>query len=387
LNRKDLAANCGGQFAAKVFERTAPRSAQMPHSRLETAMRKSTTLVVAIFAGAWFLMIPALLDAQQPKELFSTKVDAVDHMAFSPNGKTLATCHDGWGIVLWDVATGKPSIQLGDRPKDTEQAQAVLFSGDGKMLASISGGLADVKLWNATTGKKVAELGSVRLASRILSQPLAISPDGKTLAVADEGDDKVVLWDIATGKSIATLKLARVGYVTFSPDGKTVISADSEGTVKLWDSATGKNIKTTVISLGKGEKLRSLSGDGKTVAVVQSRAVKLFDVDGGKCIATLEGPDSKKRSYWTVAISPDGKHVAAGEGGPILDLDPFGKKEIPETRIWDVTTGKTVANWCVKEDRYVWSLAFSPDGKVLATCHDEPLQRTLRLWDLVPHEK
>ncbi len=137
------------------------------------------------------------------------------------------------------------------------------FSPDGKLLATVSGGpsaLNEVKLWDVATGKPRATLSTHKLWTGILSSAtsehsmgvlsVAFSPDGKTLATGS-WDYTVKLWDLATGRVRATLHQhpgdVWVMSVAFSPDGNTLATAgeDSQrGVLKLWDVATGQLLAT-----------------------------------------------------------------------------------------------------------------------------------------------
>ncbi|MEH2321845.1 nSTAND1 domain-containing NTPase, partial [Nostoc sp.] len=117
----------------------------------------------------------------------------------------------------------------------SEAVNSVAFSPDGKTIVSASDDKT-VKLWDAATGKEISTLKGH--SDAVIS--VAFSPDGKTIASASR-DKTVKLWDAATGKEISTLKghSSWVNSVAFSPDGKTIASASYDNTVKLWDAATG----------------------------------------------------------------------------------------------------------------------------------------------------
>ncbi|MEH1959058.1 MAG: hypothetical protein V7L05_04040 [Nostoc sp.] len=154
----------------------------------------------------------------------------VKSVAFSPDGKTLASGNDDKTIKLWDVKTG---AQIRTLQAHSGLVRSVAFSPDGKILAS---GSSDntIKLWDVTTG---AQIHTIQAHSDSL-RSVAFSPDGKTLA-SGSSDNTIKLWDVKTGAQIRTLQAHSewVWSVAFSPDGKTLASGSYDNTIKLWDAS------------------------------------------------------------------------------------------------------------------------------------------------------
>jgi len=281
--------------------------------------------------------------------------DWVWSVAFSPDGRTLASSSNDYTIRLWDVATG---LDLRTLTGHTAWVFSVAFSPDGRTLAS---GPFDktIKLWDVATGQTLRTLtGHTRDVNSV-----AFSPDGRTLASGS--DDKTIkLWDVATGQTLRTLTghTDYVYSVAFSPDGRLLASGSRDETVKLWDAGTRQELRTLaghtrdVISV-------AFSPDGRTLASgSDDKTIKLWDVATGQTLRTLTGRTDLVRS---VAFSPDGRTLASGSADKTIKL-------------WDVATWQPLRTLTGHTD-WVLSVAFSPDGTMLASGSGD---ETVLLWDV-----
>jgi len=287
----------------------------------------------------------------------------VHSVAFSPDGKTVASGSADQTVKLWDVGTGQQRASLLGH---TGSVTSVAFSPDGKTLATGSYDRT-VRLWSVATAKTQATLHGH--ANWVMS--VAFSPDGETLATGSE-DATVKLWDLRTKQERATLKghTGPVRSAAFSPDGKMLASGGGDwnkpGEVKLWDVATGQERMTLK---GHAGSLLSVafSPNGKTLATSTrgtDKTVKLWDVATGRDQASLHGLTA---AVWLVAFSPDGTTLAsAGADGTV--------------KLWDVATGRMRATLTGHKGT-ISSVAFSPDGKTLATGSSDS---TAKLWRLEP---
>jgi hypothetical protein len=284
--------------------------------------------------------------------------EGVNSVAFSPDGKTLATGDWNGNIYLWDVSAGTRTGALPDPDVNGDGVYSVAFSPDGKTLATGDAN-GSAYLWNPGTGTRTGVLtcpGSVSVDS------VRFSPDGKTLATGD--DVNSCLWPVGSGTPTAVLR--RRGNVVdtsvaFSPDGKTLAIGGTDGTTDLWDVGTGTRtaVLTGPVNHAAGDGVNSLafSPDGKTLATgYYNGSVYLWDVATGTRAAVLADPGQPAAGdgVTSVAFRSDGKVLATGDynGSTIL---------------WDPATGTRIAVLADPDAAYVNSVAFSPDGRTLAT--------------------
>ena len=204
---------------------------------------------------------------------------------------------------------------------------------------------------------------------------VAFSPDSNIVA-SGAYDGSVRLWDVATGANTARLwGRTHAGHsvglsVAFSPDGNMLASGDFDKTVRLWDVATGAN--TATLKHYTPVNSVAFSADGNMLASGTSgNSVELWDVATGANTATLRHNKNIHprfdHHYWvySVAFSPDGNMLASGGDNGIFKL-------------WDVATGASTATLS-GHTGHVRSVAFSPDGGIVASVSRD---QTVRLWDV-----
>jgi WD40 repeat protein len=304
--------------------------------------------------------------AQKPELVVGTgHADVAYAIAFSPDGKILASGSGDDTIKLWEVASGR---ELRTFHGHTDVVNSVAFSPDGRILASGSND-DTIKLWDTMTGRELRAM--TRHTSYVRS--VVFSPDGRRLASAS-WDKTIKIWDVASGHELRTLSghTSYVDSVFFNSDGSTLASGSSDGTVKTWDLASGRELGTLrVLTLAPGSIALlwfSFSPDGRTLGCSGSgsNTITLWDVASGRMLRDLTG----YTEVMSFAFSPDGQTLASGSPN----------KEIT---LWGVNSGRKLRT-LISNTVNVHTVSFSADGQMLASGSGlaEHGEDALTLWNV-----
>ncbi len=285
------------------------------------------------------------------------------HIAFSQDGKTLASVGQDRIIRLWEVKAGTLKGEL-KAPAKGDDVALLCFSPDGRALASAQGN--KIQLWDVTKGEVVGEfVGHKKRVSCV-----AFSPDGKTLASGSH-DNTIRLWDVESRKEKRSLKERLGSYtpgainrVCFSPDGETLATLGMA--LFLWKVATGEEARR----FGEegecigGDVSLSFSPNGVTLASADTSYLNLWEVKSGKRKAKVHCPTKPVvESFRCISFSPDGKTIATGGDWSKISL-------------YSAEDGKNIATWkghtrdqgFVGDERILW-ISFNPaDADMLTTC-------------------
>ncbi|WP_100903149.1 serine/threonine-protein kinase [Nostoc flagelliforme] len=294
----------------------------------------------------------------------SGRLNGVNALAISPDGYTLASASDEKNIKLWDLNTKKVLASLSGH---SQAIKSVTFSPNGKILATASDDKT-IKLWQIETLEEICTL----LGHAHAVKSVAFSPDGQILA-SGSWDKTIKLWDVNTGREICTLTghQLKINSVAFSPQGQLLASASYDRTIRLWQIPTrGRGAGSREQGDMNSAELKDYPQGAKDIppfplppAPRPFPPASFSSVENRPCYSLLATLSGHAWAVLTVAFSPDGQILATGSDDNTIKL-------------WEVNTGQLICT-LVGHSWSVVAVAFTADGETLlsASC-----DKTVKLW-------
>jgi len=263
-------------------------------------------------------------------------------LAWSPDGRTLVTGGRDGMMLLWDLASGRPKAKLAGH---RGTVSAIEFSPDGSYLAS-GGTAGEIHLWN------LKEKGGDTLIDRLddMVKAIAFSPDGSLLAVGCF-DKKLRIYQVQQKKLFLTLSAHQDALMAlaFSPDGRYLVTGSRDQSIKIWSLPEWK-LSTTLKNSNAGVQALVFSQDSQRLATAgYDMMIHLWRLSNATDVDRWNGPG---RTLLFARFSPQGAHLAAAFQNDIY--------------LWPTHEARPPRILQGHQD-LVWSLAFSPDEKTLAS--------------------
>lgn len=282
--------------------------------------------------------------------------EPITSLAFFSDGKRVISGSRDKTIRIWDVTTTVTTHMATHTPEGhTNRVTCVEFSPDGNMLASASKD-DTVRIWTTTTCICTRVLPDTGLFT-----PLEFSPDSQQLATLRNGN--IQIWDPTTGVCVRMLKAHDywAGSVQFSPNSQQLVSATGFK-MRIWDVGTGA--QTQALQWTSDILCWAISPDSQKIACSSGNTIQVWDITTGVCIQNLEVAPGLETT--AVAFSTDGRKLAAS--------CRFGDNII---QIWDAETLRTCIPPLNKDEAWIRSVVFSPNGQEIATTSPQ----ATRIWD------
>ncbi|GHO45987.1 tetratricopeptide repeat protein [Ktedonospora formicarum] len=306
----------------------------------------SVMFVVLCVIGAYFL-VPPLLVPPQPQLLsaYNGHNDVVSGVAWSPNGKYIASGSYDRTVQIWDAQTRRLITTYHGH---TELVWRVAWSPDSKYIASV-GNDRTLQVWNAMNGNLLFVVKQENLAHGV-----AWSPDG-TLVASSNLSGIIKVWNVNTQKQVYEIKshLDGVHGLAWSHNGRYLAAANENNTVDIWNLAT----QTAIFSYTKKHRTSVYyvawsKNDTYIASASSDNTLQVWNVSTG--VNRFEPRKDYQDSVWGVAWSPDEKYIAAvSKDGSI--------------HVYNAQNGNIVALYQGNKDNYMTSISWAPDSRRFVT--------------------
>lgn len=334
-----------------AFDAPAPASPDKPQASPKAQPPTTETFSAVMVVDSLRKTRKPLVRPGLSEPLYTVPESSRGACVFSPDGRLLAICRqDRLQVIL--TSTGQPKYSL-DNVKGLGRLD---FSLDGKSLAFTDA--AGVTVVRADDGTPIRTLA----APKFFSSFVRLSPDGKRIALVGK-QNLVEIWSVETGLLERTLKESGRSYeAMFTADGRRLVSVGTKTGILVWDTATWEITAHLPIRAFSREAV-ALSPDGKHIAAVNAdNVVLLWDGSGSAPVRTLTGSGGRVRF---LTFSSDGARLYAGDSDELSDL-PTGA---PGYVAWDVDSGKLVADGALRRRTLSFGQdhgVVSPDGRFAA---------------------